>query len=215
MTRPLARILIADAHAVVRRGIKVLVEAQGCYHVVAEAADGHEALRLAKETGPSIAILDFSLPQLNGVELTHQIRRACPRTEILIYTHHHQEDIVLEALRAGARGFILKDEPDHQIVAALESLSLRRAFFSERVSEVLLEQILQTDPEVVQGGLTHRERQVVQLIAEGRSNKQVGFRLGISVKTVETHRASVMHKLNLRTTADLVRYAIRHRIILP
>ena len=215
MTRPLARILIADTHAIVRRGIKVLAEAEGCYHVVAEAADGYEALELAKETDPAIAILDFSLPQLNGVELTHQIRRACPRTEILIYTHLPHENIVFDVLRAGARGFILKDEPDQQLVAALESLSLRRPFFSERVSEVLLEHILQSQPDVIDGKLTPRERQVVQLIAEGRINKQISGRLNVSVKTVETHRASVMHKLDLRTTADLVRYAIRHNIIQP
>ena len=215
MTRPLARILIADAHAVLRRGIKVLVEAQQCYHVVAEASDGYEALELAKDTDPAIAILDFALPQLSGVELTHQLRSSCPRTEILIYTHHQHESILFDALRAGARGFIFKDEPEQQLVAALESLALRTPFFSERVSEVLLAQILQASPEVADGGLTHRERQVVQLIAEGRSNKQVSFRLRISVKTVETHRASVMHKLNLRTTADLVRYAIRHNIVLP
>lgn len=214
MTRPLVRIMIADAHAVVRRGVKLLVESQGRYHVVGEAADGHEALEMAKEIEPAIAIIAFALPHLNGVELARQIRMACPRTEILIYTDLNRESIILDALRAGARGFVLKGEPDRHLIAALDSLSLRRPYFSELVAEVLLDRVMQSKPEAVDGSLTHREREVVQLIAEGRINKQIGTRLNISVKTVETHRASAMHKLCLKTTADLVRYAIRNNIVL-
>lgn len=214
MTRPLARILIADTYDIVRRGVRKLVEEQSYYHVVAEAADGRDALRLIEETSPAIAIIDYSLPQLSGTELTHQIRRISPRTEVLIYTDLNCDNIILDVLRAGARGFVLKSDPASDLVAALDSLSLRRPYFSEKVSEVLLERFLRSEPGTLEGCLTHREREVVQLIAEGQINKQIAFRLNISVKTVETHRASAMHKLGLKTTADLVRYAIRNNIIL-
>ena len=215
MTRPLARILIADTYDIVRRGIRKLVEDQSHFHVVGEASDGREALRLAVETAPTIVILDYSLPQLGGVELTHQIRRMCPRTEVLIYADLNCENVILEVLRAGARGFVLKSDPSTNLVAALDALSIRRPYFSEKVSEVLLDRFVRSASEAMEGCLTHREREIVQLIAEGRINKEIARRLGISVKTVESHRASAMHKLELKTTADLVRYAIRNNIILP
>lgn len=215
MTRPLARILIADTFDIVRRGVRKLVEDQSYFHVVGEASDGRETLRLAVETNPSIAILDYRLPQLGGIELTHQIRRMCPRTEVLIYTDLNCENGIIDVLRAGARGYVLKTDPSHVLIAALDSLSLRRPYFSEQISEVLLDRFARLAPETFDSCITHREREIVQLIAEGHINKQIAHRLDISVKTVETHRASAMHKLNLKTTADLVRYAIRNNIILP
>ncbi len=215
MTRPLARILIADTYDIVRRGVRKLVEEQSYFHVVGEASDGREALRLAVETSPTIAIIDYRLPQLGGVELTHQIRQMSPRTEVLIYTDVNCENTIIDVLRAGARGFVLKSDPSTNLVAALDSLSLHRPYFSEKVSEVLLDRFVRLAPDSLESCLTHREREIVQLIAEGRINKEIAYRLDISVKTVESHRASAMHKLGLKTTADLVRYAIRNNIIMP
>lgn len=215
MTRPLARILIADAFDIVRRGVRNLVADQSYFHVVAEASDGREALRLAVETNPTIAILDYALPQLCGIEVTCQIRRLSPQTQVLFYTDFGCENIILEALQAGARGFVLKSEPAKELAAALDALSLRQPYFSDIVSEVMLDRFLQSKMETSEAVLTRREREIVQLIAEGRINKEIATLLGLSTKTVESHRASAMHKLKLKTTADLVRYAIKSNIILP
>lgn len=213
MTRPLARILLADPYDIVRRGVRLLVEEQSCYHIVAEASDGREALGLTIESNPTVAIVDCALPKLNGVELTRQVRRASPRTQVLIYTDIEHENVIRDALLAGAKGFVLKSDPEHLLVAALKSISFGRPYFSGKISEVLLEQFLQSSPESKESCLTHREREVIQLVAEGRLNKQIAHLLDVSVKTIESHRANVMHKLNLRTTADLVRYAIRNSIV--
>lgn len=212
MTRPLIRIMIADSFDVVRRGVRMLVESRDYCHVVGEACNGREALELARQTQPHIAIADYSLPELNGLDLAHEIRRASPGTEVLIFTSHNREEVVASVLRSGVRGFVLKSDSEESLIAAVDSLSIKRPYFSRTVSDLLLERFLQTKEEDVGCCLTHRERQVVQLIAEGRINKQIGHILDISVKTVETHRASAMHKLNLRTTADLVRYAIRNNL---
>lgn len=213
MTRPMIRIVIADRYDVVRRGVKLLVEGLNYYRVVGEAADGREALRLVRDTTPNIVIIDLSLPELNGVELTHHLRRMAPKTEVLVFANENRERAILDVLRAGAKGVVLKTDPDHNLVAALDSLSIHRPYFSEKISEVLLDRFLHSQPEGMESCLTHREREVVQLIAEGRINKQIGHALDIAVKTVECHRASAMHKLNLRTTADLVRYAIRNDMV--
>jgi DNA-binding NarL/FixJ family response regulator len=210
---PVKRVMIADDHDVVRRGVKVLLEARPNLQLVAEASNGREAVDAARETRPDIAILDYSMPELNGYELTIALKRELPRIEILIYTMHHHESVVIDVLRAGARGFILKSEPGEHLFAAVEALAVHRPYFSGGVSEALLEQFLKSKPESALSALTHRERMVVQLIAEGKINKQIGGLLDISVKTVETHRAAAMHKLKLRSTAELVRYAIRNNMI--
>jgi DNA-binding NarL/FixJ family response regulator len=215
MTRPLIRIMIADSFDVVRRGVRLLVETRDYCRVVGEACNGRDALTMARDTRPNIAIVDYSLPELNGLDLAHEIRKASPATEVLIFTSHNREEIVVSVLRSGVRGFVLKSDPDDSLMAAVDSLSVNRPYFSRTVSDLLLERFLQTKADEFEGSLTHRERQVVQLIAEGRINKQIGHILDISVKTVETHRASAMHKLNLRTTADLVRYAIRNNLAQP
>ena len=215
MTRPLAKILIADRYDVVRRGVRQLVEEQGRFHVTGEAATGRDAFRLALETSPTIVILDYGLPELNGFELTYQLRSHCPQTEILIYTELTFEPVIFDMLQAGARGLVLKTDSADNLVMALDALSLHQPYFSAAVSEVLLERFLNAPPESASECLTHREREVVQLVAEGRMNKQIAHRLKICLKTVETHRASAMRKLNANTTADLVRYAIRNNIILP
>ena len=215
MTRAMKSVMIVDDHDTVRRGVRGVVETTQCYEVVGEASNGRQALDLARETQPDIAIIDYSLPELNGLDLAHGMKKVAPRTEILLFTMHDREDLIMEVLRAGVRGFVLKSDAEKHLLAALDALSLRRPYFSGAVSETLLDRFLVSKLEATAGSLTHREREVVQLIAEGRINKEIAHRLDISVKTVETHRASAMHKLKLRTTADLVRYAVRNGIVQP
>ncbi|HVU30289.1 MAG TPA: response regulator transcription factor [Sphingomicrobium sp.] len=215
MAGPLKRVMVVDDHDALRRGIKALVETRPNFAVVAEAASGHAAIEEARRTTPDIAIIDYSLPELNGLDLTLALKRELPRLEILIYTMHGRDEIISGILRAGARGYVMKSDSEDHLLAALDALSLRRPYFSGAVSEALLEQFLQTSRTLTAGVLTHREREVVQLIAEGKINKQIAGALNISIKTVETHRASAMHKLKLKTTADLVRYAIRNSLIEP
>lgn len=215
MAGPIKRVLIVDDHDALRRGIRALVETRPSFAVVAEAASGHAALEEARRTQPDIAIVDYSLPELNGLDLTLALKRELPRLEILIYTMHARDEIITGILKAGARGYVMKSDSEEHLLAALDALAVRRPYFSGAVSEALLEQFLQSNRHLNVGVLTHREREVVQLIAEGKINKQIANALDISVKTVETHRASAMHKLKLKTTADLVRYAIRNSLIEP
>jgi DNA-binding NarL/FixJ family response regulator len=207
------RIMIADDHDIIRRGVRTLLETRGDIRVVAEASTGREALALAREHKPDIAILDYSLPELNGRDLTVELKRELPKIEVLIYTMHDREEMILEVLQAGARGFVLKSDTERHLFAAIDALSVRRPYFSGAISETLLDQYLRSKPQPTFSTLTHREREVVQLIAEGKINKQVAQILEISVKTVETHRSMAMQKLKLRTTAELVRYAIRNNIV--
>lgn len=212
MSTSIRRVLIADDHDVVRRGVRTLLETRSNLEIVAEASNGRVALEEAKATKPDIAVIDYSLPELNGLDLTIALKRDNPRLEVLVYTMHDREDLVLDVLRAGARGYVLKSDTEKHLLAAIEALSIHRPYFSGVISETLLERFLESAP-AAQATLTHREREVVQLIAEGKINKEIGHILGISVKTVETHRASAMHKLKLRTTAELVRFAVRNNII--
>jgi len=212
MSSPTRRVLIADDHDVIRRGVRTLLETRPHLHVVAEASNGRAALEEARSTRPDIAVIDFSLPELNGLDLTLALKRELPRIEILLFTMHDREELVLDVLRAGARGYVLKSDAEKHLLAAVDALSIHRPYFSGVVSETLLERFLGASP-AAQATLTHREREVVQLIAEGKINKEIAFVLGISVKTVETHRAAAMHKLKLRTTAELVRYAVRNNIV--
>ena len=206
------RILIADDHDVVRRGVRTLLETRPNLIIVAEASNGRAALEEARLTKPDIAVIDYSMPEMNGLDLTRALKREIPRIEILLYTMHDREDLILEVLRAGARGYVLKSDTERHLLAAIDALSIHRPYFSGVISETLLERFLDSAP-TAQATITHREREVVQLIAEGRINKEIGHILTISVKTVETHRASAMHKLKLRTTAELVRYAVRNNIV--
>lgn len=215
MTSPNRRVIIVDDHDAVRRGIRQLLDSKPYYQVVGEAANGRDGLQLAREVRPDIAILDYSLPELNGLDLSHALKRELPRIEILLYTMHDREEIVTEILRAGVRGFVLKSDPEKHLIAALDALSIRRSYFSGAISDTLLDQFLESKPHPLASSLTHREREVVQQVAEGRINKEIAARLDISIKTVETHRASAMRKLKLRTTADLVRYAVRNQLIQP
>jgi DNA-binding NarL/FixJ family response regulator len=208
------RILIADDHAVVRSGLRALLEAQPGWTVVAEAGDGRDALAKALETKPDVAIIDYSLPLLNGAEVTRQIHARLPSVEVLIFTMHDSDSLVTDILAAGARAYLLKSDANQYLIAAVASLADHKPFFTGKVSEQLLDSYLSHQSRS-DGLLSPRERVIVQLIAEGNSNRDMGEALGLSVKTIETHRASLMRKLKLKSTAAIVRYAIRNRLVEP
>ncbi|GJE02578.1 MULTISPECIES: response regulator [Methylobacterium] len=209
-------ILIVDDHGAIRRGVRAILEAHDGVEVVAEAATGAEAIDLAAAHKPTVAVIDYALPVMNGSQLTRRIREASPKTQVLVFTMHESEALVRDVLAAGARGYLLKSDADQQLVAAVDALSRHQTYFTSRVNEALLAHYLAhpgqpSDMDV----LTAREREVVQLIAEGQSSKQASETLAISLKTVETHRAAAMHKLGLSTTAALVRYAVRNKLVEP
>ena len=208
----MTRILIADDHDVVRSGIRRIIEDQPGWSVVAEATDGKDAIAKAIATKPDVAVLDYRLPLIDGIEATRQIRRHVPKVEVLIFTMHDDEELLRELLVAGARGYVLKSDAGQHLISAVQSLSEHKPFFTDRVSEVLLDSFL-TKAGQVKPILTGREQVVVQLVAEGHTNKEIAGVLGISIKTVETHRAAVMHKLTLTSSAALVRYAIRNNLV--
>ena len=211
------RILLADDHDIVRRGLKDLLEQHVGWQVCAEASNGREAVELALQHRPQVAVIDLSMPELNGLEATRRIRQSLPDTEVLIFTMHESEELIREVLGAGARGYLLKSDAVRQLIPAVESLSQKNPYFAGRVSEVVLDGFLKGGQVTLEGPtaerLTSREREVVQLLAEGKSNKQIARLLDLSVKTVETHRTAAMRKLELNSLPDLVRYAIRMQII--
>jgi DNA-binding NarL/FixJ family response regulator len=206
-------ILIADDHDVVRRGLRAILEARATWRVVAEASDGKGAVASAFRCKPDVAIIDYGLPRLNGIEAARQIRHHLPGTEILIFTMHNSDDVLLHALEAGARGFLLKSDADDYVIAAVQALSQHKPFFTGKVSETLISAFLASSGTARTSVLTMRENSVVQLIAEGRTNKEAADLLGVSPKTVEAARTSALRKLNLKTTADLIRYAVRNRLV--
>jgi DNA-binding NarL/FixJ family response regulator len=210
------RILIVDDHAVVRRGVRALLESQPGWEVAAEATTGREAVEVAKRLQPDIVVMDLSLPELNGLEATRQLLKQSPRSEVLVLTMHHSEELARDVLQAGARGYVLKSDADENLVAAVESLRQHKPFLTPTVTEFVLDDYLrrgEEDPSLPRAGVTSRERQLIQLLAEGRSNKEAANVLGISIKTAEAHRANLMRKLRLRSLSELVRYAIRNNII--
>jgi DNA-binding NarL/FixJ family response regulator len=208
----MTRILIADDHDVVRSGVRSILETQLGWEVVGEAENGKDAVDRALATRPDIVVLDYALPVMNGIEATRQIRARVPGAEVLIFTMHDTATLVREVLEAGAKGFLLKSDARKFLIAAVESLAAHKPFFTGKVSEALLDAYLAkgTAPASV---LTSREKAVVQLIAEGQTNKRIADVLRVSVKTVETQRASALRKLNLDTTAALIRYAIRNKLV--
>ena len=206
------RLLLADDHAVVRSGLRKVLEAEPCCEVIAEASDGKEAIVKALKSKPDIAVVDYSLPLINGVEVTRQIRRRLPNTEVVIFTMHDNDSLIQDALKAGARGFVLKTDAKQHILAAIEALASHKPYFSSNISEAMLKSFLAI-PKPTGSPLTNRERGIVQLIAEGHTNKAIAIHLNISLKTVETHRAAVMRKLDLSSSAGLVRYAIRNNLV--
>lgn len=211
------RIVLADDHGIVRRGLRAVLEAQADMHVVGEAATGLEAVEACRTEQPAIAIVDIGMPQLNGIDAVEQIRRVSPGTRSILLSMHSDEAYVLRALNAGARGYVLKDTADDDIRAAVLAVVQGRSFFSRAIQQTLLEDhvrfLRQRGLEDSYDRLTDRERQVLQLLAEGRSNKEVATLLGVALSTIETHRTNLMQKLNLHGTAEIVLYAVRKRII--
>ena len=212
------RILIADDHHVVRTGLRALLESKSGWQVCAAATNGREAVEQAGQLKPDVAVLDIGMPLLNGVEATRQIRKLSPHTEILILTMHDSELLVHEVLEAGAHGYILKDDADRNLIAAVDALRRHKPFLSPRVSDAVSKTVQHTGEGFAtqrssRSRLTPREREIVQLLAEGKSNKEVAAVLGISVKTAETHRANIMLKLDFHSVTELVRYAVRNKII--
>jgi DNA-binding NarL/FixJ family response regulator len=218
---PLLRILIADDHDVVRQGLQSVIDKQPNWAVCGAVATGRVAVEQALELKPDLVILDVAMSELNGLDPAIQIKRHLPGVEILIFSAHQTCALIRKAFEIGAKSFILKSEPLQVLVEAIESLARNKPYFTAKVSEVLFSKIVSRDE---RNGrchsergrrLTLREREIVQLLAEGKSNKEVAGVLGISVRTVETHRAGVLRKLELDSTAGLVRYAIRNKMIEP
>ena len=208
-----ARILIADDHAVVRRGLRTLLKSKRGWQVCAESANGREAVAKAKLLQPDVVILDIGMPILNGIEATRQIRKASSETEILILSAHGSENLVREAVEAGARGYLVKEDADDSLLAAVDALLHHRPYFTPQIADWISRGKGHARSNFSWSKLTPREREIIQLLAEGKSNKEVATILGISAKTVETHRANIMVKLNLHTITDLVHYAIRNEIV--
>ena len=207
------RVMLADDHAVVRRGLRTLIEGVPGWEVCAEAADGNEAVTLATETKPDVLIMDLSMPGLGGVDATIQIRKVLPQIEVLILTMHESDRLAGQALRAGARGYLLKGESEDKLMEALDALARHQPYFSPSVSETLLQGYLHSEPTHDLKQLTPRERQIVKLVAEGKSNKVIASVLNLSIKTVETHRSAAMHKVGAKSAADLTLYAARNDLV--
>ncbi len=212
------RILIADDHEIVRRGILPLIASEWGWEVCGEAVQGRQAVSMALELKPDIVIVDVSMPELGGVEVTRQIKRDLPETEVLVFSGQESESLVHQLFAAGARGFVMKSDAAQQLIPAIKALCNHQPFFGARVTGIVFDQYLKaaTQPkQAAPDGLTPREREIVQLLAEGKSNKDVAAVLGISVKTVETHRAAVMRKLGFEAFSELVRYAVRNHLVQP
>jgi DNA-binding NarL/FixJ family response regulator len=213
----MVRILIADDHEMLRRGLRQTLEQHPGWEICGEASNGRQAVEIAEKTLPNVALLDLSMPEMNGLEATRAIKKASPHSEVLILTVHETDSLIRDVLSAGARGYLLKTDPARQIVAAIEALAEHKPYFTGNVSKTMLDSYLvresSTDRQPELTHLTAREREVLQLLAEGRSNRGVSVMLSISVKTVETHRAAIMRKLGTASIAELVRYAVRNNVI--
>jgi DNA-binding NarL/FixJ family response regulator len=212
------RILIADDHGLVRRGARALLQARRGWKVVGEAANGRDALEKAKELKPDVAIVDISMPELDGVEVVRQVREAVPNTQVLVLTMHESDEMVRRALAVGARGYLLKSDLTECLAKAVGAIAEGKRFLTPKVSEIVLDGFLKTkgqhqQVERVGVKLTPRETQIIRLLAEGRSNKEIASELAIAVRTVETHRAKIMSKLGFHSLAELIHYAMRNGII--
>ncbi len=207
------RILIADDHEIVRRGVRDIVEAHPGWEICGEASAGTEVVDMALEHKAHVAVLDVSLPGLNGITVARQLKQRAPATEVLLFTMHDDDETISGGLAAGARGYLLKTEGDVALVAAISALGAHRPYFSSVVSELLLDAAVHDRKKSRMESFTVRELEVAQLIAEGDSNKQIARRLTISIKTVESHRAAAMRKAGVRTAAEFVRFAIKHNLI--
>jgi DNA-binding NarL/FixJ family response regulator len=211
------RILLADDHTVVRKGLRLLLESHPGFQVIGDAADGRAAVSLAAEHTPDVVVMDVAMPGLNGIEAARQISARQPHTAIVFLSMHSDESYVLKALKAGARAYLLKDSAEHDLIAAVIAVSEGKAFFSPAISKMLVEDYMrQMQERQIEDSyelLTTREREVLQLLAEGRNNKEVAGILNLSLHTVETHRGNILQKLNLHSGAELILYAIRKGVI--
>jgi two-component system response regulator NreC len=212
------RVLLADDHGIVRRGLRSLLESQSGLDVIGEAADGLEALRMCTESMPDILILDVAMPKMNGIEVAARVQKQERPPAVIVLSMHADESYIIRALAAGARGYLLKDATDEDLLPAIRSVASGKPYFSPAVSAVLMEDyVRQLQTRGLSDSyhlLTVREKEVLQLLAEGRSNKEVAVLLDLGVSTVETHRANLMQKLNLHNTAEIVLYAVRKGIII-
>jgi DNA-binding NarL/FixJ family response regulator len=212
------RILIADDHGLVRRGARALLQARHGWRVVGEAANGREAVEKATKLKPDVAIVDISMPELDGIEVVRQIREAVPDTKVLVLTMHESDQMVRRALDAGARGYLLKSDLTDCLAKAVKAIADGKRFLTPKVSEIVLEGFLNTRSQHPQGEragtrTTPRESEIIRLLAEGKTNKEIATLLGITVRTVETHRSKIMLKLGLHSLAELIHFAMRHEII--
>lgn len=207
------RIVLADDHVLVRQGLKSLLEREG-FQVVAEASDGQEALCHVKSLQPDIAVMDISMPTLNGLNAAREVRRASPKTKTILLTQHNESQYISEALEVGVKGYVLKNQVASDLLLAIRQVSRGQVYLSPGVSNAVM-QAYHSKSEKTKSPLTVRERQVLQLIAEGKSTKDVASLLGISVKTAESHRTRLMQKLDIHETASLVLYAVRNGIVQP
>ena len=211
------RILLADDHKVVRQGTRALLSTVPEWEIVGEADNGRDAVSLTSELKPDIVILDIGMPELNGLDATRQIKKKLPETEVLIFTGQETEELVHDVFDSGARSYIMKTDAADHLIDALKALSEHKHFFTSRISEIVFARYIQ-GKKTVEGApeksrITDREREIVQLLAEGKSSKEIATMLGISVRTVETHRAAIMKKLGLKSFSELIRYAVRNKIV--
>jgi DNA-binding NarL/FixJ family response regulator len=212
------RILVADDHDLIRRGIKTLLESHPGWTVCAEAQTGREAVEKARQLQPEIAVLDITMPELNGIDAARRIRKVSPKTEVLILSVHYSDQIIRDVVEADIRGYVVKSDSDRDLVAAVECLAKHKPFFTQLSTDAVLTRLNKgasatgADAEPKEDRLTSREREILQLLSEGKSNKEIASDLNISTKTVETHRHNIMRKLAIHNLADLVRYAVRNRI---
>lgn len=212
------RLLVADDHEVVRKGLCALLQAQPGWEIAAEASDGREAVEKAKKVKPDVTVLDIGMPYLNGLEAARQILKEVANTKVLILTMHDSDSLIREVLNAGARGYVLKTDAGSDLVNAVDAVRRNKTFFTPKVAQMVLDGYLKRDTKVEDAEtpsarLTPRQREIVQLLAEGKSSKEVAVALSLSVKTAETHRANIMRRLNCHSVSELVRYAIRNKII--
>lgn len=211
------RILLADDHNVLREGMRLLLERQPGFEVVGDAEDGRQTLRLVQELNPDVVVMDIAMPNLNGIETTRRIAEHFPRTAVVVLSMHHDESYVLRSLKAGARAYLLKDALKSELISAIQAVAAGKSFFSPKVSQILQEDYVQSlarkDEDDTFELLTDREHEILQLIAEGKTNKEVANLLSLSIHTVDTHRTHILQKLNLHSVPELILYAVRKGII--
>ena len=206
------KLLVADDHEVVRNGVRSLLEAQPGWHVTAEASNGREAVEKAKRLKPDVVVLDIGMPSLNGLEAARQMIKNDPHIKIVILTMHESESLIREVLKVGARGYVSKADAIQDLVTAINAVRSGVTFFTAKVSEIVLEGYLDKSG-ATNSRLTPRQREIIQLLAEGQSSKEIAVALGLSVKTADTHRANIMRRLNCHSASEIVRYAVRNHII--